>query len=133
MKQLLFAFILLASGIITNAQDVTVKEKTKTKIEGPSVDKRKYKNASEQVVSQPATSSTTTVTSHQAYSSHPVKHSYTHRRLYTTHRAHHVKAHHRVRRTYTHVSHHTAKSDVHNYKEMKKKEGKKKYKVKYKY
>lgn len=133
MKQLLFAFIILTSGIITNAQGVTVKEKTKTKIEGPSVDKRKYKNASEQVVSEPVTSSTT-VNSHQAYSSHPVNHTYTHRRLYTTHRnVHHVKAHHSVRRNYTHVSHHTAKTDVHHYKEMKKKEGKKKYKVKYKY
>jgi hypothetical protein len=133
MKQLLFAFIFIASGIITNAQGVTVKEKTKTKIEGPSVDKGKYKNASEQVVSEPGSSSTT-VTSHQAYSSHPVHHTYTHRRLYTTHRnVHHVRANRTERRTYTHVSHHAAKSNVHNYKEMKKKESKKKYKVKYKY
>ena len=133
MKQLLFAFILLASGIITNAQGVTVKEKTKTKIEGPSVDKRKYKNTSEQVVSEPGTSSTT-VTSHQAYSSHPVHHTYTHRRLYTAHRhAHHVRANRTQSRTYSHVSHHAAKSNAPHYKEMKKKESKKKYKVKYKY
>ncbi|MFL5788882.1 MAG: hypothetical protein ACJ748_12565 [Flavisolibacter sp.] len=136
MKKVIIAIVILGFSLTNYAQEVTVKEKIKSKVQRPVVEKKVVKEES----AQPVVSgqNVTTSTSHNAYRTNYSTPRRSVRHYHAYHRNYH--RHLNNRRHYSSTSHHYAKAHKHYtkshhiaYKEVKHKSSNKKYKVKYKY
>ena len=132
MKYIFLAVFALGFGLSGFTQETVTKVKTKTKREGPVVEKRAIKETAE-----PASTTVvaTNTSSHKAYGTYHAKRHNTrvHRSHYIHHRHYAHKRHYHSGRYYArHSSSHSAKGYHKPYKMTKQKYGKGKYKVKYK-